>query len=87
MNTDQTIYTLETLEQLKAEKMAELEQTKEKIADLTHAVMTPPKTNNNVELWMHYATKGMAAYKGVMTCIKLFRRFKGTFGRKKNSIR
>ena len=85
MNTNHTTYTLELLEQLKKEKAIELEKTKERIVDLTHAITAPPATNNNMELWMHYAGQGMAAYKGIMTCIKLYKRFKGTFSKKKKS--
>ena len=85
MNTNQTIYTLESLRQMKDKKAMELEETKERIIDLTHAITAPPATNNNMELWMHYAGQGMAAYKGIMTCIKLYRRFKGTFAKKKKS--
>ena len=85
MNSNHTLYTLESLEKLKAEKKAELDKTKEKIADMTHAIMSPPETNNNVELWMHYASYGIAAYRGLMTCIKLFKRFKGNFSKKKKS--
>ena len=85
MNTNKTTYTLESLEKLKAEKTSELEKSKEKIADLTHAIMAPPAVNNNMELWMHYASNGMTAYRGLMTCVKLFKRLKGTFTKKKKS--
>lgn len=85
MNTNQTSYTLESLERLKAEKRSEIEKSKEKIVDLTHAITAPPVTNNNMELWMHYASQGMTAYRGLMTCVKLYKRFKGTFSKKKKS--
>ena len=83
MNTNKTTYSLEYLEQIKAEKMAALEQSKERMSELAHAIMTPPATNNNMELWMHYASNGMTAYKGLLTCIKLYKRLKGTFSSKK----
>lgn len=79
MNKNQTTYSLEYLEQLKAEKKEQLEKSQEKMAELTRAIMAPPATNNNMELWMHYASNGMAAYKGLITCIKLYKRLKGTF--------
>ena len=87
MNTNKTTYSLEYLEQLKAEKIAALEQSKERMATLTHAIMTPPATNNNMELWMHYASNGMTAYKGLLTCFKLYKRLRGTFSKKKKTSR
>lgn len=83
MNTNKTTYSLEYLEQLKAEKTAALEQTRERMAELTHAIMAPPATNNNMELWMHYASNGMTAYKGLLTCIKLYKRLRGSLTKKK----
>lgn len=85
MNTNKTTYTLEYLQQLKGEKQAELARTKEKITDLTHAIIAPPVVNSNMELWMHYASNGMTVYRGIMTCVKLFKRFKDKFPRKKKS--
>ena len=85
MSTNKTKYSLEYLEQLKAEKEEEITKTKEKMVSLSKAIMAPPQTNNNVELWMHYASNGMAAYKGVITCIKLYKRLKSTFSKHKKS--
>lgn len=83
MNINKTTYSLEYLEQLKAEKQAALEKSQERMVELTHAIMAPPATNNNMELWMHYASNGMTAYKGLLTCFKLYKRLRGSFSKKK----
>lgn len=85
MNNNQKIYTLEAFAQMRAEKTAELEKSKDRMTDLVHEMMTPPPSKNNVELWMHYASYGVSAYKGLLTCVKFIRRMKGTFSKKKKS--
>lgn len=85
MNNNQYTYSLESLAEMKAQKLAELEATKDRMAELAHEIMTPPATKNNMELWMHYASNGMTAYRGLLTCIKFFRRLRGTFSKKKKS--
>ena len=87
MNNNQNTYSLESLKQLKADKRLEIEESKDRMSDLVHDMMTPPPVKNNMELWMHYASNGMAAYRGLITCIKLVRRLKGTFTRKKKKSR
>ena len=82
MNNNQNTYSLESLAQMKAEKIAELEQTKHQIAKLAHDIITPPPIKNNMELWMHYASSGMTAYKSLITCVKFIQRLRGTFSKK-----
>lgn len=85
MNTNKINYSLEYIEQLKAEKEAEIAKSKERMAQLSRAIMAPPPTSNNVELWMHYASNGMIAYRGLITCVKFYKRLKSTFTRNKKS--
>ena len=85
MNNNRNTYSLESLKQLKAEKRTEIEESKDRMSDLVHQMMTPPPVKNNMELWMHYASNGMAAYRSIITCVKLVRRLRGTFGKKKKS--
>ncbi len=48
MNTNKINYSLEYIEQLKAEKEAEIAKSKERMAQLSRAIMAPPPTSNNV---------------------------------------
>lgn len=78
-----TIYSLELIQQLKAEHMEKMEQSKERITDITHRIIAPPKKKNNIDLWMHYASTGVSTYNGIMTAVKLYQRIKGNFTQKK----
>ncbi len=81
--TNKTIYSLELIAQRKAEKEAQLKKLKEQIIYTTEKIVEPPQGKNNAELWIHYAGKGMVTYQGILTAIKLYRRIRGTFSRRK----
>lgn len=85
MKSIQTKYSLELIAQRRAEKAAELEQATEKIARITHNIVTPPKSKNTTELWMHYASNGITTFNSIITCVKVYRRIKGTLDRKKKN--
>ena len=87
MLNSKTNYTLELIAQRKAEKEALLEKSKDNISTLAQGIINPPQTKNNAELWMHYASNGMMAYNGIMTCAQLYKRIKGTFNKKKKKKR
>lgn len=75
-------YSLEMITARRMEKKKELKVSKENIYDLTQKLFSPPETKNKMDLIMHNFNSGMAAYDGIMTGIKIYRRLKDIFSRK-----
>ena len=82
MNKIQTNYSLDLIAQRRAEKKAELDQSTEIVTSIAHNMMAPPENKSNSELWMHYAANGITTFNGIVTCYKLYRRFKGNSKKK-----
>ena len=76
-------YTLETIAELRRGKKAELEASKELIQDLSRELFSPQESKNKFDQLMQQVNAGIAAYDGLMTGIKIFRRIRGFFNRKK----
>ena len=76
-------YSLEIITAKKLEKKEELRISKEKIQSLTQELFSPPETKSKMDLIMHNINSGMAAYDGIMTGVKIYRRIREIFGRKK----
>lgn len=77
-------YSLEIITARRLEKKEELRKSKENIYNLTHRLFSPPETKSKMDLIMHNFNSGMAAYDGIMTGIKIYRRIRAAFGGKKN---
>lgn len=78
-----SFYTLETIAELRQGKKAELEASKELIQDLSRELFAPQESKNKFDQLMQQVNAGIAAYDGLMTGIKIFRRIRGFFNRKK----
>lgn len=78
-------YSLEMIAARRMEKKEELRKSKENIYNLTNRLFSPPETKSKMDLIMHNFNSGMAAYDGIMTGIKIYRRLKSIFGGRKNN--
>lgn len=79
-------YSLEIITAKRLEKKEELRISKEKIQNLTQELFSPPETKSKMDLIMHNINSGMAAYDGIMTGVKIYRRIREIFGRKKQGV-
>ena len=83
MNTNdisQTSYSVRAITQRRLQKRAELRASKEKIVTLTQDLFNPPTSKNKMDAMMHHVNAGIAAYDGLMTGIRIFRRIREYFG-------
>ena len=79
-----TKYSIQIISDRKNSKKAELRASKERIHELTQNLFSPPETKSKMELMMHHFNTGMAAYDGIMTGVKIYRRIKEIFSGKKH---
>ena len=80
---DITKYSIQIISERKSRKKAEVRQSKERIHELTQNLFSPPETKNKMDLMMHHFNTGMAAYDGIMTGVKIYKRLRAVFSRKK----
>lgn len=78
-------YSMEIIRARKLEKKEELNNSKDKIFRLTQRLFAPPQTKSKMELIMHNFNSGMAAYDGIMTGIRIYRRVKDILGIRKSN--
>lgn len=76
-------YTLETIAALRSDKKAELEASKEHIMELSRELFAPQESKNKFDQLMQQVNAGIAAYDGLMTGIKIFRRIRAFFSKTK----
>lgn len=83
---EQTYITLEEITQRKEALKKEIVQKEERISELTHELFSasPPKTG--VESIMQHAQSALWIYDGVMTGVKVVRRFQRFFGKRKRAF-
>lgn len=79
-----TTYTLEKIIERKQAKAKEIRQSKERIQDLTQDLFAPRQSKNKIDGLMQHVNMGIAAYDGIMTGIKVLRRIRGFFEKKKH---
>ncbi|MDN0070911.1 hypothetical protein QVN97_02665 [Bacteroides caecigallinarum] len=79
-----TKYSIQIISDRKNSKKAELRASKERIQELTQNLFSPPETKSKMDLMMHHFNTGMAAYDGIMTGVKIYRRIKEIFSGKKH---
>lgn len=82
--SDITKYSIQIICERKNNKKAELKASKERIYELTQNLFSPPETKNKMDLMMHHFNTGLAAYDGIMTGVKIYRRIKDIFSGKKH---
>ena len=91
MNTDQqkqpsnVTYTLEDIIARKQAKRKEILQSKENIQTLAQDLFAPNESKNKLDGLMQHVNMGIAAYDGIMTGLKILRRVRGFFDRKRRT--
>lgn len=78
-----TVITLEAIARLKAEKLKEVQKTKENISNIVHELFTPVENQGGMMGLMQHVNTGIAVYDGVRTGIKIIQRIRSFFRRKK----
>lgn len=78
-----TVITLEVIAQQKAEKLKEVQKTKENISGLVHELFAPTESQSGMMGLMHHVNTGIAVYDGVRTGIKIMQRIRSFFRKKK----
>ncbi len=69
--------------QRRAEKLAEIQQSKERLAETVNALFSPVESNGGMSGIMQHVNTGIAVYDGVRTGIKIMQRLRWFFRRKK----
>ena len=91
MNTEQpkqpsnVTYTLEDIIARKQAKRKEILQSKEYLQTLAQDLFAPNESKNKLDGLMQHVNMGIAAYDGIMTGIKILRRIRGFFDRKRHT--
>lgn len=83
MNSEQQTYSIENIRQRRLAKQEELRQSKERIQDLGQQLFAPHESKNKIDGLMQQVNMGIAAYDGIMTGIKILRRIRGVFDKRK----
>lgn len=78
-------YSIQLVSERKAQKKAELKASKDRIQEIAQDLFSPPETKNKMDFLMHHFNTGMAAYDGIMTGVRIYKRIKSAFTRKKYS--
>ena len=71
--------TLDMISQQKAEKLAEIRASKQRIANNAREIFNPSETLNNANSLMSNFNSGMAIFNGVMTGFKIMKRIRELF--------
>lgn len=84
MNAPQTtptpVITLEMIRQQKAEKLAEIRASKQRISDKARGLFHPSESSNgSANALMSNFSSGMAIFNGVMTGFKIIKRIRSFF--------
>lgn len=74
--------TLEMLCQQKAERLAEIRASKQKLTDYTRQLFQPTETTGGTNALMNNFSSGIAIFNGVMTGFKIIKRIRSLFRRK-----
>lgn len=76
-------YTIEMIRQQRLDKTAEVLQSKERMQQLARQLFAPQESKSKLEGMMQHINTGIAAYDGILTGMKILRRIRTFFGRKK----
>ena len=83
MNTTKTtpkeVITLDMIYQLKAEKLAEIQASKQRIANQTRELFHPSDTTSETNALMNNYSSGIAIFNGIMTGFKIIKRIRNLF--------
>ena len=75
-------YSVNIITQRRLKKKAEIKASQEKIMTITQNIFSPPKNLSKMDSIMNNLNAGIAAYDGLMTGIKIFKKIRMTFSRK-----
>lgn len=73
------VITLEDIRKRKGEKKKEIEKSRERMMKITQDLFVPVKPQNGFDGIMQNINAGIAAYDGLMTGIKIFKRIRTFF--------
>ena len=79
--TSKTVITLDMICQQKAEKLAEIRASKQRITDQAKELFRPSETIGNAGALMNNLSSGMAIFNGVLTGFKIIKRIRNLFRR------
>ena len=86
MNTQQdtpkTVITLDMICQQKADKLAEIQASKQRIADQARELFHPSEVIGGAKLLSNNFSSGIAIFNGVMTGFKIIKRIRKFFQRR-----
>ena len=86
MNTQQdtpkTVITLDMICQQKADKLAEIRASKQRIADQSRELFHPSEVIGGAKLLSNNFSSGIAIFNGVMTGFKIIKRIRKFFQRR-----
>ena len=86
MNTQQdtpkTVITLDMICQQKAENLAEIRASKQRISNQARELFHPSETTGSTNALMNNFSSGIAIFNGVMTGFKIIKRIRNLFRRK-----
>ena len=71
--------TLDMIRQQKAEKLAEIRASKQRIANNAREIFNPSETINSANSLMSNFNSGMAIFNGIMTGFKIIKRIRELF--------
>ena len=77
--TPQQPVTLDMICQQKAEKLAEIRASKQRIANNAREIFNPSETINSANSLMSNFNSGMAIFNGIMTGFKIIKRIRELF--------
>ena len=83
MNTPKTttkeVITLDKIYQQKAEKLAEIHASKQRIANQARELFHPSETTGGTNALMNNFSSGIAIFNGIMTGFKIIKRIRNLF--------
>ena len=81
-NTPKTVITLDRICQQKADKLAEIRASKQRIADQARELFHPSEVIGGAKLLSNNFSSGIAIFNGVMTGFKIIKRIRKFFQRR-----
>ncbi len=78
-----TKYTLELIHQLRTTKKNEIAESKKRMQLYTQDLFSPQKSTNKIDNFMQHINSGISVYDGLMTGMKIVKRIRKFFQRRK----
>lgn len=80
--TQKPTITLEIICRQKAEKLAEIRESKQRITDQTAQLFRPDEPSGGTNMLVNNFSSGIAIFNGIMTGFKIIKRIRSLFRRK-----